>query len=305
MLPGQVRLPRFPAALCGLDVVDVQQLLGSLQFALRSLLFRSGRVPFLPRQPLRLPRPAASQTALPYRCAITPRASQSGARGRQASRPRRGGGGTHFRARSRSPAGRARVGLPQRVTPKILAQRAGRDVSSPGLLLQALQADGLQVARHARAQGEGGTGLAGLNSSKVSSGVSPRKGAGRRAARRGWRPGRTRPRAACLVSLAPGLLGRHVAGRAQDHSRPGLLGRLGVAQRPSSSRASRSRSPGAPSSLHRRQGRPLPGAELQQDVAGLEVTNGPRRARGRAAPPGPASGRAGRPGRRAEAHAAA
>jgi len=111
-------------------------------------------------------------------------------------------------------------------------------------------------------------------------------------------PRASRPRRPASCPFAPGPARRHVAGRAQDHSPTGSAGvAWGSPSAPSSS-------PPSPKSVTRGTqlasnpptgGARFRGAELQQDVAGLEVTIGHAALVGVAAPPGPASGRAGRP----------
>ena len=87
---------------------------------------------------------------------------------------------------------------------QVVGQRLGRGVAPAGLLAQAFQADGLEVARDgAGSSRRGGTGSWLRTWSSVSSTVAAANGGGRSACDRGSRPGRRcRPRRSDVRAIA-------------------------------------------------------------------------------------------------------
>ena len=126
----------------------------------------------------------------------------------------------HRQARSSGPTRRARIGSPLQEPPQVLGQRRRVGVPPRRILVQALQADRLQVARHFRVQSRGRHRLVVRSPAAPSpSAVSPRNGglSGEHLVEQGaervdvrGRPDRSR--------LPDHLLGGHVA-RSPDPSR--------------------------------------------------------------------------------------
>ena len=122
-------------------------------------------------------------------------------------------------ARSARPTGRAAIGSPCSQRPRSSASAAAECVPPGRVLLQALQADHLQVPvqRGPRLAAARGAGPAPAAASPAPS--RPGTAAGRRAERTGSSPGRTRRSRGTAPRLPDGLLRGHVGGRARARRR--------------------------------------------------------------------------------------
>ena len=128
----------------------------------------------------------------------------------------------HRQSRSAGPTGRARIGSPARNRRRSSASAAADGVPPRRLLLQALQADRLQVARDRRIEPPRRHRLVAddLEHRVHRRGRLERRPAGDQGIER--RPQRIHVgRRADLAPLAAGLLRRHVAGRPHDLARAG------------------------------------------------------------------------------------
>ena len=148
------------------------------------------RRPVPPRRP-----PSARLAASPSRASTASALARSAARQSQAMLPRTppatstaaarpyaaasaGRRRTHSAARSTAPAGRAAIGSPASQARRSSASAWALDVAPPRVLLQALQADRLQVARRpgALSRGGGSGGRVRAPASSVSTTLSPPNG---------------------------------------------------------------------------------------------------------------------------------
>ena len=198
-------------------------------------------------------------------------------------------------------------GLAAAESVQVLGQRLRRGVAVAGLLLQALQADRLQVRAILGFSSRGGTGSSERTCSSVSGTVAARNGGRPVSTRRGWRPGRRRRRPGRSPGSGPGPARGPCSWACQDLAGVGLaaptvepLGQAEVGDlgRPVGATAARSRASGRDGRCRAGGRRASPGPASRPARRPARSAAACRPAAGRGCRPRPAPGRR-RAGRRA------